>query len=276
MPPASLYPTTLAPVALRETVTRALPGIGAEWQPLSGGRTNHVWRVGDVVVKSYDPAAASALFPNDPLAEVAALRHFAPLGLAPDLLAFGAAWVAYRHVPGQAWGTDVASVATLLARLHQSPLPLPPFRMLATGAQALAEQTRQMMAMAGLHAEIPQTPDLPPVTPRPVHGDAVAGNIIVGPQGLRLIDWQCPALGDPAEDIATFLSPAMQTLYRGHPLSLPQVKAFLAAYPDASVAKRYRSLRPLFRLRMQAHCLLRAARGDAGYAAAALAERDAP
>ena len=35
---------------------------------------------------------------------------------------------------------------------------------------------------------------------------------------MRLIDWQCPALGDPAEDIACFLSPAMQVIYGAGPL----------------------------------------------------------
>ena len=39
------------------------------------------------------------------------------------------------------------------------------------------------------------------------------GNLILGEKGLRLIDWQCPAIGDPIVDIMMFLSPGMHEIY---------------------------------------------------------------
>ena len=36
---------------------------------------------------------------------------------------------------------------------------------------------------------------------------------------LRLIDWQCPAIGDPIVDIMMFLSPGMHEIYGSGKLS---------------------------------------------------------
>ena len=56
---------------LRRTIETALPClVGIDWLPLTGGRTNHLWRVGDQVVKVFDGSQASPLFPNDDAAEV--------------------------------------------------------------------------------------------------------------------------------------------------------------------------------------------------------------
>ena len=94
------------------------------------------------------------------------------------------------------------------------------------------------------------------------------GNIIATPNGPVLIDWQCPARGDPAEDLATFLSPAMHWLYRGKLPDEAERAQFLDAYPDPVVVDRYLRLAPLFRWRMAAHCLWKAERGAADYATA--------
>ena len=110
---------------------------------------------------------------------------------------------------------------------------------------------------------------------RLVHGDPVPGNIVTGPGRAALIDWQCPALGDPAADLAIFASPAMQQVYRGAPLSEAESAAFLAAYPDEETVARYRALRPWYHWRMAAYCLFRAERGRAGYAAGLTLERAA-
>jgi thiamine kinase-like enzyme len=97
-----------------------------------------------------------------------------------------------------------------------------------------------------------------------IHGDAVPGNILMSNQGVVLIDWQCPALGDPCEDIAAWLSPAMQWLYAGKPLTNAQADTFLNAFPSETAA-RYRTLAPLFHWRMAAHCQWKAQRGAADY-----------
>ena len=265
-------PRIAAPVppALIRAVEACNPALGGlPWQPLTGGRSNRLWRVGAWVIKLYDAQAASPLFPNDPQAEARALRLVAPHGLAPTLTAEGEGWLAYDHSPGAVWAGNPAPVAQALARLHGLSCG-DGFRVLPSGSRALAAQARQIAAAC--RAVLPPPPPdaaVPPLAaPRLIHGDAVPGNVIAGPQGVTLIDWQCPALGDPAEDLAAFLSPAMQWLYRGAPLSPGQAAAFLAAYPDAAILARYRALAPAFHWRMAAHCLWKAERGAADYAAA--------
>lgn len=235
-----------------------------DWKPLTGGRSNRVWQSGDVVLKQVLPGTGTPLFPNDPRAEVAALRALSP-PLVPQLLAEGAGWFAYAHVPGRAWTDDPGPVARLLAEVHATPAPTG-MRLLPLGGQAIAEQARGFGA-TGL-TECPVIDD-PGLTRRVlVHGDPVPANIVITAEGLRLIDWQCPGLGDPVDDLALFLSPAMQFLYRGRPLTAEEGAAFLGAYPNRTTVERYQRLEPVLSWRIAAHCALRAARGDQGYAEA--------
>jgi len=264
--------TPPSPAFLR-TVTDRLPALKDQpWLPLPGGRTNRLWRVGRTVIKAYDPAAASPLFPNDPAAEARALALLGPLGLSPDLIGAGDGWLAYAHIDGQVWQADPAPVARMLARLHRQRHT--GFRPVASGSAALLSQAQAIAAACSSSLPpAPQDPGVPPVSrPCLIHADAVAGNLIDGPDGITLIDWQCPASGDPTEDLATFLSPAMQWLYRGRVLSAQETDAFLAAYPDPDVTARYLRLQPLYRWRMTAHCRWKAERGAADYIRAAAAE----
>lgn len=274
-----MAPTDPAPVApsaddicpdpvLRAALLAVAPAwADAPWLPLTGGRTNRLWRVGDLVLKRHDPAAASPLFPNIAADEARALHLFAPHGLAPRLRAAGPDWVIYDHLAGAVWSGDPAPVARMLGRLHRLPLPEPAFRAVPNGSAALLQQARSIAAGLDLPPP-PADPAIPPAEPALLHGDAVAGNVIVTPDGPRLIDWQCPATGDPAEDIAAFLSPAMMWLYSGQILTASDRAAFLDAYPDPAVVDRFLALEPLFRWRMAAHCAWRARRGDAGYSRA--------
>ena len=255
------------PETAKATLAQIDPDLAqSAWIPLLGGRTNLLWRVGDLVVKHYDPTAATPLFPNDPQAEATALMALAPLGLAPELRASGQDWLIYTHIPGTLWQGDPAPVARLLHRLHTT-TPHPEFRYLPNGSAALLAHATTIAQGLILPPPLPD-PGLPPVPPRIVHGDAVAGNILQGSNGPILIDWQCPGLGDPCDDLAAFLSPAMQWLYTRQPLSQADHDAFLAAYPDAATVTRYRALAPLLHWRIAAHCAFRAARGDADYATA--------
>ncbi|MDZ4096282.1 MAG: aminoglycoside phosphotransferase family protein, partial [Paracoccaceae bacterium] len=255
---------------IREVLAHNPALTSKEWMPLQGGRSNRLWRVGDWVVKLYDPAAASPLFPNDPTEEAHALRRFGPVGLAPILRAEGQGWLAYDHVAGRIWAENPAPVAEALARLHQLPVEGAGFRVLPSGSDALAAQaTRIAAACQGSLPFAPPSADVAPVQhPCLIHGDAVAGNMIVGHAQLTMIDWQCPASGDATEDIAAFLSPAMQWLYRGTTLCTAEIETFLAAYPDPHTVARYRRLAPAFHWRMAAHCLWKAERGAPDYATA--------
>lgn len=269
-PDSAILPMQTPPAALVAAVMAINPGLtGCLWRPLSGGRSNRLWQVGPWVVKLFDPDAASPLFPNDPQAETLALRHVAPSGLAPQLRATGPDWLAYAHVPGAVWQSVSAPVAVALGRLHRLPL-VAALRAQPSGSAAMAAQGAAIAAQC--HGALPPPPPdagVPPVNnPCLIHGDAVPGNVIVGPQGVTLIDWQCPAIGDPAEDLAAFLSPAMQWLYRGKVLTDTEAAAFLHAYPDTATVARYQALAPAFHWRMAAHCLWKAERGVADYAKA--------
>lgn len=258
------------PAALVAAVMAALPaGRARIWRGMPGGRVNRLWRAGDLVIKCHAPGGASPLFPNDAGAEARALHLLAPLGLAPALRARGDGWIAYAHVPGRTWRRDPAMVAAALARIHA--LPGEGFRDLASGSAAVLAQGAAIAARCrGRLPPPPPDPGVPPhPAPRLIHGDPVAGNLIVTRGRTILpIDWQCPARGDPAEDLAIFLSPAMQRIYRGRPLSAAEAADFLAAYPCVDTVARLRALWPAFRWRMAAHCLWKAERGAPGYAEA--------
>ncbi len=256
----------------------------AAWVPLAGGRTNRIWRIGSgadaLVCKLFGADAGSLLFPNDPSAEARIMRHLGgenrAAGLAADMVAELATplgpCLIYRHVPGTAWtpGDPVAWVARALARLHRL-APVAGLRRVGSGSAALAAQGREILdqckspAADRLRDAMPVGEVAGPVAGTLLHGDPVPGNVIIGERGVTLIDWQCPALGDPCDDLATFLSPAMQLVYAGASLDGATERAFLAAYADGGVVARLSRLRPWFHWRMAAHCLWKAERGQPGY-----------
>lgn len=246
---------------------------------LYGGRTNRVWKVhsgkNDAVLKLYCAQFQNPLFRNDARLEAECLRALNSSGFVPNLRATGSfgddSWVYYDHAPGTPWTAGAERVALLLRKLHQTPvnLDLPNgcngsndldqhAHRILTACQS--EQQKILLAKRP-KGHIPPLPD-----PCLIHGDPVAGNILQSPGGLTLIDWQCPALGDPCEDLAIFLSPAMQQLYRGIPLSEAEVTQFLAAYDRPDITERYLSLRPWFAWRMAAYCLWRIENGAPDYA----------
>lgn len=237
-----------------------------DWQAMTGGRSNAVWRAGSFVIKHHRSDATSPLFPNDPVAEATALTLLSPLGLAPRLRASGADWIIYDHAEGGLWQGDPAPVARMLHRLHNAALPPDAFRLLPNGSTALLAHATSF-APPGLPPP-PPDPGLPPVAPRPVHADVVPGNILATPSGPLLIDWQCPGMGDPAEDLATFTSPAMMWLYTGRIAPQGWAETLFAAYPCPETVARSRALRPLYLWRIAAHCAWKAAHGDADYARA--------
>lgn len=252
---------------------------------LVGGRTNLLWRAGDgsgaVVCKLFCNGFASPLFPNDSESEAIALSSLAADGLAPRILAkiettIGPV-IVYEYVCGASWTDGVVDVGRALAKLHSRATPHG-LRILPSGSAAIEQQTLAILAECGdedAGAILSWRPSItlkPVKTMRLIHGDVVPSNIIRTSTGLVFIDWQCPALGDPCEDLAMFLSPAMQSLYGGHILSVSEKDMFLSAYADPDIAARYEKLAPFFHRRMAAHCLWKAQRGERDYAAAAKLE----
>ncbi len=261
----------------RQIVARGVVDIVGVWQPLSGGRTNRAWRVATradtcAVVKLYAPTTNNPLFRNSPGVEGQMLKWLAGHGIAPRILDFfetaDGPCLVYKYLPGTNWQKGVAMVARSLYRLHRlralDDLPHAP-----DGSAALEDQTRAILGRCSTHAAragaslAPSGQLVAPCGQRVLlHGDPVPGNMIVFGDSLHFIDWQCPAVGDPCNDLAIFLSPAMQLSYRGHVLSPTERAAFLASYPCAATAARYRALAPWYHWRMLAYCLWRHEQGD--------------
>jgi len=262
-----------------------------DWTPLPGGRTNRLWRVrarpSDLIVKLYLPGRASRLFPNSPAAEARVLGVLAGTGLAPGLLSVGATSagrvLAYRAVEGRIPHDegDMAAVARSLAAVHDWPVGSG-FRRVSVRPAALAFGLLADLAkvppggavsrLRGVAARAPAQA-LAPGPSALLHGDpATANMLVVRPGEVTLIDWQCPALGDPVHDLAIALSPGMRVLYGQSPLTAAERAAFWQDYGRDDVRGRFGKLSALLSARLAAHFLAQAARGRPGYAGAAEAE----
>lgn len=251
----------------------------AQFETLYGGRTNQVWKVlggdGDKVLKLYRTTLRNPLFRNDAALEAECLHSLAHTGFVPRLRAAGMheddRWVFYDHAPGSPWRSGPEKVADLLFRLHSLPIPVDAPGG-CNGSADLVRHGRNILddctSPERTHLEQLQPEGQIDSLPRRrlIHGDPVAGNILVASTGLTLIDWQCPAIGDPCEDLALFLSPAMQFLYRGTILTSQEEDRFLSAYPDIEIVARYRDLRRWYGWRMAAYCLWRKENGAPDYA----------
>lgn len=263
-------------------MTQPVPDAG--WRPLAGGRTNRVWECGGVVCKLYDSDGDTPLFRNDPQAERLMLQRLAGSGLAPDLLCDRTEdrppGLIYRTVPGQALGRPNAALMQALGRVHSvaAPVGLP---MAPSSPDQLLAQSEGMLASlplaiaADLAGHKPTLSKIDNAQPALLHGDPVAANAIARPcGGITLVDWQCPALGDPVLDLAIALSPAMQTVYGDGPLTAAETDALLAAYPDPDTVVRFRRMAALLHWRMAIYCAWRVAQGDPAYGPALTAELD--
>lgn len=218
-------------------------------------------------MKLYRADGGNPLFANDPIRERQALQALDGTGMVPRYLAHGSwqkrDWLIYTHLRGTPWTRDTGHVARLLGILHDQAgfANLPEG---VNGSRALEAQTLEILAgcrgAQGLLNSRPQGVVPPCAQTVLIHGDPVPGNLMAHDGTLALIDWQCPQLGDPAEDLALFLSPAMQLLYRGRTLDSAEEAQFTAAYPDRRVVARYFALRPWYHWRMAAYCEWR---GDA-------------
>lgn len=261
------------PAAFLRTNGLLPAGASIRIQRLAGGYQNEVFRAlgegVDWVVKRFRPQSDLTLFPNDAAAEARALQMLGAAGLAPCFVHFAERTDAgpvlvYEFYAGAIWlGGDVASIAAMLARLHA--LPADGFRLAPTAPLTILDEGGRFVAVL---TDPVRKQDLAALRPAPVampsaarlsliHTDTGPGNIVSGKEGLRLIDWQCPALGDAAEDIAAFLSPAFQILYDCQPLDAVRREDFLRAYGDAAVVDRFLTLEPFFNWRMAAYCAMR-------------------
>jgi aminoglycoside phosphotransferase (APT) family kinase protein len=258
---------------------------------LAGGYRNrvHRWRrpapAVDAVVKVFVDSPENPLFPTLADHECAALELLRGTGAAPEPIAhlFGPAGeevLVYEMVSGEPWSSDPGLAGRLLRRVHDVDPDATSFefRTLAIRADQLVEQARVIAdrvtspAIAASVARMIRRAEHAAGS-EPwveggclVHTDPGPGNMIVGPAGAAMIDWQCPGRGDPVEDLAAFTSPAIQILYGRPPLSAVDVGALLDAHAGSgggpaaarSAAERTAALAPCYAARLAAYCGYRA------------------
>jgi thiamine kinase len=233
-------------------------------QALKGGYLNQIQKVTTgpetLVLKRFAPTVTDTLFPNLPADEARALSLLGPLHVAPRLLGFwpDASLIAYAYVDGGPWSEGTATVAQLLLRKEAADptgfrtVPGTPDGILAQGDALFARCKAPPLTRRPTPIDLP-----PPERLSLIHTDLGPGNLIGHGEHHRIIDWQCPAAGDLAEDIYSFLSPAFQTLSEHDPLTAAEEDEFWTALARPDLRVRHAALRPFYAWRMAAYCLWR-------------------
>ena len=211
---------------------------------LTGGRSNETWFANTeppVVIKKFSAGNVSKIFDNNIHLEWACLAHLHPLGMASEPIHFHATdtleLIVTGYVEAKATRLDPHDVGQYLARLHHLPPPdfLPKRRHPLPWTKSVSEA----------YGPINGSP-LPVRNPVFLHGDPVPANFISS-DPMIAVDWQCPAIGDPCDDIAIYLSPGMHSIYSDHPFTAEDVHDFWRGYSNEDVRARYSELSPVYR-----------------------------
>ncbi len=248
---------------------------GVRLEPLKGGYWNEVYRVQGnnfdwVLKRFYSEPQRTRLYPMLPDSEALALKTLKDKAIAPDFIAYFPATqieravLIYDYVPGSLWQGDLTQIADLMKRFHTLDSSETGFRILPQTPKEILAQADDLLKAC---KDDELTRELETMRPKTkaisvlkrlslVHTDAWIGNFIGMGSSLRLIDWQCPGLGDPTEDLWTFLDSGYQQLI-GLPLYTETEKdAFLKVY-SKEVRGRLDLLRPYYAYRVAAHCVMR-------------------
>ena len=252
------------------------------WHTQTGGRTNKVWRLEgefDLICKLYLETKTNPLFNNTPEEEYRCLRWLEGSDIAPKpykyLKTLFGDVLLYNYIKGQTWSYDVGIVSELLTRIRKHKYPKG-LRILSNSPLDIKQTGFKIINKLNSYHKnklINICPDVSISNIEPVllHTDVVPGNLIIGEEGLRLIDWQCPAIGDPIVDIMMFLSPGMHEIYGSGKLSMKDHEAFLMNLIP-KLRNRYNILGPLYHWRLAAYCFWKAEQGFKKYENAAFAE----
>jgi thiamine kinase-like enzyme len=198
---------------IEEIVERVWPDGVDSVEPLSGGITNHNFKVmagGEWFVLRIG-GKDTALLGIDRSVEHEATLAAARLGIGPEVVAFvePEGYLVTRFVAGQTGQVTVAGVAGLLRRLHDAtaiPGRFDAFRVVeAYAARAASRGVRRTASYTiaksvadrierrrGAYALVP------------CHNDLLAANFVAGPERTWIVDWEYAGMGDPAFDLANF------------------------------------------------------------------------
>ena len=254
------------------------------WHAQTGGRTNKVWRLigeKDLICKLYlETKLTHSLITLQKLSinvcfglMVQVLRQ-SPINILKT--PFGEVLL-YNYIKGHTWSHDVETVSELLTRIrkHKYPKGLRILSNLPSDIKQTGFEIINRLNDYHKNQLMNICPDvsISDIEPVLLHTDVVPGNLILGDEGLRLIDWQCPAIGDPIVDIMMFLSPGMHEIYGSGKLSMKDHETFLMNLTP-KLRSRYNILGPLYHWRLAAYCFWKAEQGFIEYEKAALAEID--
>jgi len=254
------------------------------WQAQTGGRTNKVWRLAgesELICKLYLETKTNPLFNNTPEAEYKCLLWLDGSGIAPKPYKYletpYGKVLLYNYIKGQTWSHDVSTVSELLTRIHKHKYPKG-LRILSNLQSDIKQTGFEIIKKLNCYHQNELNKICPDVSisdiePVLLHTDVVPGNLILGDEGLRLIDWQCPAIGDPIVDIMMFLSPGMHEIYGSGKLSMKDHQTFLMSL-TTKLRSRYNKIGPLYHWRLAAYCFWKAEQGFIEYEKAALTEID--
>ena len=242
-----------------------LTGVGlvneqARFSELTGGFHNAVWlvEIGDrrLVAKYFSESMTGTLFPNLPMDEAEALRRLEGLDVAPRLVGFWpeVSLLVYEYVQGTMWNSDMVGVAELLLRKEAADPT--GFRTVSLRSEDILMEGDLLFARCASEAVEfrPKPMAIPKLEKLSLIHTDVGVNLVGTGAGLRLIDWQCPAIGDICEDIYSFLSPAFQILGGRLPLTKKQTSIFWNALDRSDLAHRYDQLRASFAWRFSGYC----------------------
>ena len=232
-----------------ELARRAVPGDGpVVLEPLSGGLLNDSYRADrggrrHAMRVSRAPPLLAGFAP--PRWECRVLKRAAEAGLAPTVECCDpeAGVLVCRWLPGRPWnGADarlpenVARLTALIRRVHALPPPRPAHRVapadwIARYAELLGPSDAPAgapplgLAQPAARRRV-QRSLLPAAEPVLCHGDLHPLNLIDGPQGLQILDWEYAHVTEPDWDLAVWsassdLDPAERTAlltsYLGRP-----------------------------------------------------------
>ena len=218
-------------------VTRLWPGVRAKVTPLSGGITNHNFKV-EVEGRAYVlrmGGAQTALLGIDRRVEREANRRAAEVGVGPAVERFvePEGWLVTRFIEGRTISVpemrrrdNVRRVAGALRRFHDAPMIPGRFDSHAVveayhreavqrGVDIPAEYERAHRVSERIRAERGHQPLVP------CHNDLLNANFLDDGE-IRIVDWEYAGMGDRFFDLANFSV--------NHDFGIDDDRALVAAY----------------------------------------------